>query len=318
VRLSLRGITQNWRLKLAALAVAVLLWAVVTAEQPASQWIPVRVEAVVEDPDYVLTGGPDPAEVLVRFVGPGRELWQLAVERPVLVLRISDVGNARSFAVDPAMVRLRERLQVNPRDVRPAVVRVSLQRLATRTVPVRPRVGERSLGRYVLTDTVRAGPSLVRLTGPEEELARIESVATLPFEIVPDANDSTFTRVVGLDTTGLAGISISPRQVRIGGSVDRREERVAPGVPVWIPPGFSVSPARVEVRITGGRRALIGLSPSALRAVVRPDSLPPLLPPLGAEAGVAVEGLPPGTTATTIPTRVRITPAAPPAAPRVP
>jgi YbbR domain-containing protein len=308
VRFSLRGLAQNWRLKLAALALAVLLWAVVSAEQPASQWIPVRVDAVVEDPDYVLAGGPDPAEVLVQFTGPGRELWRLAVERPTLELRIRDVGNARSFAVDPAMVTLRERLQVEARNVRPAVVRVPLQRLATRAVPVRVRIGERSLARYVLNDTVRVGPSTVRLTGPEDELSRIESVPTLSFEIVPDQNDSTFAKVVALDTAGLGGISLAPRQVRVSGSVDRREERVIPDAPVWVPQGTGATPGRVEVRVLGSRRALIGLTPTSLRATVPRGSLPAQIPAGGAEAEVVVENLPPGTTATVVPARVRVAP----------
>jgi len=320
VRFSLRGLAQNWRLKLAALALAVLLWAVVSAEQPASQWIPVRVDAVVEDPDYVLAGGADPAEVLVQFRGPGRELWRLALERPTLELRIRDVGSARSFAVDPGMVTLRERLQVEARNVRPAVVRVPLQRLATRAVPVRVRIGERSLAHYVLSDTVRVGPSMVRLTGPEDELARIESVPTLSFEIVPDDNDSTFTRVVGLDTTGLGALSLAPRQVRVSGSVDRREERVIPA-PVWVPQGTAATPGRVEVRVLGSRRALVGLTPTTIRATIPRDSLPALIPPGGADAAIVIEGLPPGTRATAVPARVRVTPGPvppPPAAPAPP
>jgi YbbR domain-containing protein len=278
------------------------------------------VDAVVEDPDYVLAGGADPAEVLVQFTGPGRELWRLAVERPTLELRIRDVGNARSFAVDPAMVTLRERLQVEARNVRPAVVRVPLQRLATRAVPVRVRIGERSLGRYVLSDTVRVGPSTVRLTGPEDDLARIESVPTISFEIVPDDNDSTFAKMVPLDTTGLGGISLAPRQVRVSGSVDRREERVIPA-PVWVPQGTAATPGRVEVRVLGSRRALVGLTPTAIRATVPRAALPARIPPGGAEAEVVVENLPPGTTATIVPARVRVMPGPvppPPAAPPSP
>ena len=75
--LSLHSLTYNWRLKLAALGLAVLIWAAVSSEQETSQWIPIRVDAVVQDPEYVLAGAPDPAEVRVRFSGPGRELWEL-------------------------------------------------------------------------------------------------------------------------------------------------------------------------------------------------------------------------------------------------
>jgi hypothetical protein len=311
--------TENWRLKLAALALALLLWAVVTAEQPSSQWIPVRVEPVLEDPAYVLTGGADPAEVRVRFTGPGRELWQLAVDPPTLVLRLREVGSARSFTVDPSMVRTRERLEVEARDVRPAVVRVHLQRLASRVVPVRARIGARSLRRWVLSDSVRVSPSTVRVMGPEDVLARIEAVETRSFEIVPGDDDSTFANPVRLDVEGLGeGVSLSAPEVRVSGGVDRREDLAFPGVAVWTPEGMRSAPVQVEVHAQGGRRALAGVTAAALRAVVPRDSLPAALPAAGVEAPVVVEGLPPGVAARTVPLRVRVAPAAPPAPPGAP
>jgi len=127
VRVSLRRLTSDWKLKLAALALAVLLWVLVTAEQVTTQWIPVRVEAVVRDPGYVLAGSPEPEVVRVRFRGAGRELWEVALRPPTLVLPVRDVGAARAFAIDAAMVEVPERVRVAATDVRPAVVRLDLR-----------------------------------------------------------------------------------------------------------------------------------------------------------------------------------------------
>jgi hypothetical protein len=308
VRLRLRGLTQNWRLKLAALALAVLLWAVVSAEQVTSQWIPVRVEPVVRDPGYVLTGGPEPAEVRVRFTGPGRELWELALDRPVLVLPVRDVGEARSFVLDPQMVRIPEGLRVSAREMRPAVVRLELQRLATRELPVRPRVTGRSLSRYVLGDSLAVVPATVRATGPQDLLDRLDAVTTRAFDVVPD-DDSTFSRRVGLDTADLPGVTFSTREVRVSGGLDRRVERVFPGTAVAAPAGLASAPAQVEVHVQGGERTLRVLFPASLSARVPADSLPRPVPAAGVEAPVVVDGLPPGTTARTVPVRVRVAPA---------
>ena len=46
MRSPLRFLTDNWQLKLLALALAVLLWVVVSAEQVTSQWIPVPLRIV--------------------------------------------------------------------------------------------------------------------------------------------------------------------------------------------------------------------------------------------------------------------------------
>lgn len=138
MRQLLRRAASHWKLKLAALALAVLLWVLFTAEQVTSQWIPVRVEVVVRDPAYVLAVPPEPARVRVRFRGPGRELWEVALRPPTLVLPVRDVGAARNFAVEASMVEMPERSRVVATDVRPAVVRLDLQPAAAAPA-ARPR-----------------------------------------------------------------------------------------------------------------------------------------------------------------------------------
>jgi hypothetical protein len=138
VRQLLRRATAHWKLKLAALALAILLWVVFSSEQVTTQWLPVPVEAVVRDPGYVLAGQPDPAVVRVRFRGPGRELWEVALRPPTLVLPVRDVGTARSFVVEASMVDVPEPARVVATDVRPAVVRLDL-----RPVPAAAPAGPR-------------------------------------------------------------------------------------------------------------------------------------------------------------------------------
>jgi hypothetical protein len=138
VRQLLRRATAHWKLKLAALALAILLWVVFSSEQVTTQWLPVPVDAVVRDPGYVLAGKPEPAVVRVRFRGPGRELWEVALRPPTLVLPVRDVGAARSFVVEASMVDVPEPARVVATDVRPAVVRLDL-----RSVPAAAPAGPR-------------------------------------------------------------------------------------------------------------------------------------------------------------------------------
>ncbi len=138
-RLTLRRILRNWQLKLAALALAVLLWALVRAEQPTEQWVRVRVEPQVLDPAFALQAAPRPAEVRVRFAGKWRELGELAIEEPVIVLNVRNVGRQRSFVLEPGMVRLPDGLRgrVTPVDVRPGLVTLDLRRTTPDTLPTR-------------------------------------------------------------------------------------------------------------------------------------------------------------------------------------
>ncbi|HEX6069011.1 MAG TPA: hypothetical protein VFZ18_04290, partial [Longimicrobiaceae bacterium] len=78
MRSPLRALTENWQLKLLALALAVLLWVVVSAEQVTSQWIPVPLQINETDPDFELVSTDIPTEVDVRFTGSGRDLVDVA------------------------------------------------------------------------------------------------------------------------------------------------------------------------------------------------------------------------------------------------
>lgn len=304
-----RSLTYNWRLKLSALALAVLIWAVVSAEQVTSQWIPVRVDPVVRDPEFVVTSPAEPAMVSVQVTGPGRELWELAINRPALVLSVRDVGERRTFGLDPSMVRIPQGLAVRVSDVRPAVVTLGLERLTSRMVPVRARIAGRSTQRYVVGEDLVILPAEVRVTGPAERIAALEALTTRGFDIVPD--DSTFSHEVVLDTAALDGLSFARTRVRVSGSVDRRVERTVGPIRVSAPDGLQAQPAEVTVRLTGPERALRRVFPAALRAVVARDSLPPALPPAGADARVRVEGMPAAVSATTVPERVRVLPRGP-------
>jgi hypothetical protein len=120
---------RNWQLKLAALALAVLLWVLVRAEQPTEQWMQVQVEPQLLDPAFTLTAPPTPHVVQVRFAGKWREIGELALEKPVLVLHVRNVGRQRTFVLEPGMVRLPDgaRGNVSALDVRPGLVRLALQ-----------------------------------------------------------------------------------------------------------------------------------------------------------------------------------------------
>ncbi|HEX6040644.1 MAG TPA: hypothetical protein VFZ20_21475, partial [Longimicrobium sp.] len=271
------------------------------------------------DPEYVLSGVPEPAEVRVQFSGPGRELWELALDRPTLVLPLSNVGDRRAFPVDPSMLRIPAGLVVRVQDIRPAVVRLELQRLSSRVVPVRARIGRRSLDRYVLSDSVEILPAEVRVTGPADRLAEITSVTTERFEIVP-TTDSTFSRQIELDTAGMGGLSFSRPAVRVSGAMDVRGQRSLGDVQVYVPDGLEATPSRIQLNVQGPRRVVERILPVTVRAVVARDSLPAAIPPEGVDAPLVFDGLPGGATPVATPARVRIYPegAAPPPAAAAP
>lgn len=311
----LRRLTANGKLKLASLALALLLWAVVSAEQVTVRWLPVRVEADVRDPRWALEGGPRPAVVNVRFAGPVRELWEMALSPPTVVLTVREADAAGTVVIHPGMVRIPAGFSAVAQDVRPSTVRLPLQRLVTRDVPVRVRLGGGSRLRWTLGDSVRVEPATVRLRGPASRLDGVDSVSTAPLHLF--AGDTLFDRGIALDTTGIGALVPSAPLVRVRGRAEPRAERVVT-VPVTLPPGAGASPATVQVRVDGADRRVRALDPASLRVVPARTGR---VPPEGAEVAVRVEGAPAGVQATPLTATVRLVPLAgvpAPAAPPVP
>lgn len=296
---------QHWKLKLAALALALLLWAVVSAGEVTSQWIPVPVRVVSDSEDYVRVDGPDPQEVAVRFTGPGRELLELALNRPQLWLTVEDPEEGGDVRVlSPQMVQVPDGFAARAQEVRPATVRLEFRPVVSRQVPVRVRLGEGAGREYELGETPTVDPAFVRLSGPRRLLEDLDSVVTQPLDL--SGTDSAFDQTIPLDTTLLDGVRLSRARVRVSGRVDRIVERTIPGVVVETPVGTRLDPATVEVRLRGPARVLRALSASRVRVSIPSDSVPSLLPLGGLILPLELRGLPPGVAGAPVPRSVRL------------
>lgn len=312
MRFRLRTLTRNWQLKLAAFALAVLLWVVVSAEQVTSEWLPATVEVDIRDPDRTLVQGPEPDEVRVRFSGARRELWELAFNRPRLRVVVTESDAARVLIpLEPQMVRIPAGLNtVAAREVRPTSVRLMLEELASREVPVRVQVGRGLPEGFTLVDSLRVNPARVRASGPADALVRLQSVPTRPLNL--SGVEDSFVRYVSLDTAGLRGVRFHPSEVQVSGEVERLAERTIRVTPFVPRAGTLVTPGEVEAVLTGPESVVGNVSPEDVRAVVPSEEIPALIPPEGILVPVVPEQSIPGLQVRFNPARVRLTPLAQP------
>ena len=117
-------------LKAAALFFALVLWMVVSAEEPTDEVVPIRFAPVVDSGVAIV--GPLPV-VRALVLGRGRELLKLYIAPPVIVRHIQGV-NAESVSLDlgPADVDLPAGVNAVVRDVRPRHVTLQLRRIEER------------------------------------------------------------------------------------------------------------------------------------------------------------------------------------------
>ena len=114
-------------LKAAAVFFALVLWMVVSAEEPTDEVIPIRFAPVV-DSGVAIVGPLPPVRALI--LGRGRELLKLYNASPVIVRQIRGVADQTvTLDLGPADVDIPAGVNAVVRDVRPRHVTLQLRRI---------------------------------------------------------------------------------------------------------------------------------------------------------------------------------------------
>ena len=124
----------DWSRALAALALALLLWIVVHAEEEASGWVRVNVGLTL-DAETALTGDAPPVHALVS--GKRRELFKLLSAPPTLQRAVtSESGDSARLELRAQDVDLPPTSELTVRDIRPRLLLLSLRHRDS--TPARP------------------------------------------------------------------------------------------------------------------------------------------------------------------------------------
>jgi hypothetical protein len=120
--------TRHLTLKLAAVFFALVLWLVVSAEEPTEELVVVRFEPAL-DSGVIIAGRMPNVRALV--LGRGRELLKLYNAPPIIHRRVRS-GTSDSVLVElgPADVDIPAGISAAVRDVRPRVITLRLRRTA--------------------------------------------------------------------------------------------------------------------------------------------------------------------------------------------
>ena len=319
-RLILDLFTRNFGLKVAAFGLALLLWVSVRAERQERRELPsIPVRVTLDDPEWTLRGDPLPATVEVRVSGSARSLFQVALDRPVLVIPVDRVSSE-----DTAVVLNREWLRmasppgVTVEDIQPSSVRLSFERVRAATAPVIPRVRGELPGGLVLSAPPVPEPATVRLLGPVGRVDAMEAVRLQPVDLGELEWDRPLR--VAVDTAGFGRVRVSPDTVTLRFSAEPPAERVLAGIEVrvpsdGVPADVELVDSRVSVVLRGARGQVERVLPGAVEVVVDPSALLELQPGESIEVPARVEGLPPLVSGGTRPERVTVRRPPPPAAP---
>ena len=292
-----QALSQNWRLKLAALGLSVFLWALVQTE-PSNQetFVSVPVMVQVSDTGWTTSGAPSPSTVELRLGGPAREIIRLAREGMSIRIPIDVVGSQDTLIVlRREWVELGQRSGLSVESMSPSTIRVSFEEAQTRLVPVASRLMGRVRDHLALAAPVEVSPQIVRVRGPRSRVEGLDSLRLEAFDLSDVARSGAFT--VSVDTTGSLGASVVPTTATIGVRVEDMIERVLDGITVQAiaDPGEDqvvADPSVIQVRLVGARTLVTSLDPERLRVWVLPEYVQGMAPGEERVVNVRIEGVP--------------------------
>lgn len=270
---------RNWPYMVTGTMLSVLLWVAVSAQTVTQQTIPTDLVVINNDRSFVKTEQDVSDVVSVVFTGDAGDLVALSVQRPQIFVSIDSVTSLDwEIVLTPDMVKGRggrELVDVHAVSVRPNRLRLQFQPRAQRVVSVVPRLEINLADGYMLADSIRVEPGAVAVDGPEDAVAQIDSVFTVPIvrEILRESIEVQ-APLAGPDPGSQVVLSVP--SVRVSLVVDERAERIFPGIPLRLSgvtgTDFMIEPSLVDIRLFGPRTAL---------TAIRPEALTPWIEPLG-------------------------------------
>ena len=260
---------RHFNLRVVSVALAVLLWMVVSGEETVERGLRVPLE-LQQVPAGLELLGDVPATVDVRVRGASGTLSRVGTGDAIAVLDLRSARSGRRlFPLGPDQVRVPFGVEVV--QVAPSAVAMSFETSATRRVPVVPAVDGRPAPGYVV-GTLAADPETVEIIGPESAVKRATEVLTEPVSVTGARGQVKQTVVLGLLDPSLRLKTARSATVSVQ-ILPAPLERTLRNRPVHLrnlAPSLSAQavPTAVELALRGNRDALNRVEPDDIVAYV--------------------------------------------------
>ncbi|HUG29359.1 MAG TPA: CdaR family protein [Candidatus Limnocylindria bacterium] len=266
-------IVHNWPLKLAAIGLATLLYGgLVLSETTQSFTGNIPIQIVNAPADVIVLSNPG-AVTRLRYVAPADLGLRIESSTFRATVDLADVeATGGPVSLDVSVEAVDGRIQVL--DFEPGAIVVTLDRVGSKSVPIRAVIGPVPSGLDV-GDPVIEGVATATVTGPQSVVANVTEVQA---RITIDGSGIDVNQLVDLLPVDgaeepLAPVDVEPAQVRVRVPVftDRRSKTlpVTPNVVGTPAAGFEVASIEVNppvVSVEGDANDLAGLD--------RADTLP--------------------------------------------
>ena len=197
------AIFRNLGTKALALAIAILVWFVFSAQQrerisERSYRIPLSIANV---PPGTLIASPLPPTIEVRLRGPFTALRQLDPVKLEAVVDLADAARGEGIhRLAPEDINVPEAVEVIA--IAPSEIRIALDTIAEKTLPIVARVTGKPAEGFEVVD-VSVEPRAARLNGPSSALSAMKDVETDPILLANRAATFSEPATVIADAPGV-------------------------------------------------------------------------------------------------------------------
>jgi YbbR domain-containing protein len=259
-------------LKFLSIALAALVWLVVSGEQIVERALRIPLE-FTNLPAQLEMVGETPTVADVRVRGSSGALTRLAPGDLVAVLDLKSarVGK-RLFHLTASDVRTP--FGVDVINVNPSNVAIAFEESASKIVPVVPAVEGDPAEGYVV-GTVSADPPTVEVVGPVSALGNLTEAITEPLSVAGASTPVRESVTIGVPDPAVRLREPQSAVVTVNVAAAPVERRFT-GIPVTAKtprPAARVTPPRVNLVVSGAREVLDALDASAFDAAVDLEGL---------------------------------------------
>ena len=264
-------------LKVVSVALAVLLWLLVSSQRAAVERglrIPLELQNLPENLEMV---EPPQESIDVRVRGTADTLGRLVPGDLVATIDLSNAQPGRRlFHVTPE--RVKAPFAVTVTQLTPSSVPIRFESSASRIVPVRPYIDGAPASGFIV-GKVSADPPSVEVVGPESVLRQVTEAITEPIWVGSARADLRANTIIGVAEQG-ARLRTARSAVVTVQIIQAPEERQLTNVPVQtrnLRPGLSarVSPSRVRLRVRGPKEAVDKIRDNAVDVYVDLEGIRP-------------------------------------------
>jgi YbbR domain-containing protein len=264
---------EDWSLKLLSLAIAIVLWMLVTGQnQPVTAHLNVQLNFI--RPQSLEISNDPPRTVDVLVIGSRNKLDDLTALDLVATVDLSDqrAGERVLRLADRAQISLPQGIKVD--GYQPSAIPIRLEEIVERQIPVEPKLeGKPEEGFEVYSVYPNKGSVAVR--GPASRVNALQKVLTESIWLTGHKESFTASNVA-IDVPD-PKVDLREPMVNVNVEIgERRVEKTFTGVSVSTADGGKVQPATTTVTVLGVATLVNSLKPGEVKIVLDNELKPQL------------------------------------------